>query len=346
VRAFRAWAVRSSPPACQTYLDMNELHERAGERIAKLTRNEAAFVTSGSAAGLVLTTAACIAGSDPAKMDRLPHSEGLKNEIIIHRFQRNHYDINIRQAGARLVEIGGHRTTHPWELEEAIGERTAGIVYFPGRYVGPNILPLERVIETAKARGVPVIVDAAAQTPPSDNFWHYTEMGADLAIFSGGKSLAGPQNTGLILGRRDLITACRMMGSPRYAIGQPMKVGREDVAGLLAALEHYLNGGERIQLERCERGAELFLERISGIAGLTARRRIPNELGQALPEVMAELDGGLALSRDELIRRLWEGDPRIEVGPDGERAIFLNPDPLKDGEAEIVIERIRAALGA
>ena len=203
--AIKSWTLLE--PKCQVILAGDDegtdlaARDLGVEHIAKLTRNEAAFVTSGSAAGLVLTTAACIAGSDPAKMDRLPHSEGLKNEIIIHRFQRNHYDINIRQAGAQLVEIGGHRTTHPWELEEAIGERTAGIVYFPGRYVGPNILPLERVIETAKARGVPVIVDAAAQMPPSDNFWHYTEMGADLAIFSGGKSLAGPQNTGLILGR-------------------------------------------------------------------------------------------------------------------------------------------------
>ncbi len=107
--------------AGRAYLDMGELHEKAGERIAELTRNEAAYVTSGSAAGLVLTTAACITGTDPAKMDRLPHIDGLKNEIIIHRFQRNHYDINIRQTGARLVEIGNQRTTHPWELEEAIG---------------------------------------------------------------------------------------------------------------------------------------------------------------------------------------------------------------------------------
>jgi len=332
--------------AGKSYLDMDKLHEQAGKRIAELTSNEAAFVTSGSAAGLVLTTGACIAGTDPAKMDRLPHADGLKNEIIIHRFQRNHYDINIRQAGARLLEIGSHRTTHLWELEEAISERTGGIVYFPGRYSAKNILPLEQVIKTAKARGIPVIVDAAAQTPPSSNFWNYTKMGADLVIFSGGKSLAGPQNTGLILGNRDLVAACRMMGSPRYAIGRPMKVGREDVAGLLAALEHYLNGGERIQAERCERMAEFFLEHLSKIAGLSARRRVPNELGQVLPEVVAELDSSLGISRDELIRRLWEGNPRIEVGPESDRGIYLNPDPLQDGEAEIVIKRIRTALGA
>ncbi len=333
--------------AGRAYLDMGELHERAGERIAELTRNEAAYVTSGSAAGLVLTTAACITGTDPAKMDRLPHIDGLKDEIVIHRFQRNHYDINIRQTGARLVEIGNQRTTHTWELEGAIGERTAAVMYFPGRYLGANILPLEKIIEIAKGRGVPVIVDAAAQLPPAENLWAYSEMGADLVIFSGGKSLAGPQNTGLIFGRKDLVAACRMMGSPCYAIGRPMKVGREDIAGLMAALEYYLSGGEQAQVAHCEKLTEFLLERISSIAGLSAHRRFPNELGQALPEVVAELDeAALGLTREEFIRRLWEGDPRVEVGPDGDRGFYLSPDPLQEEEAEILIERIKEVLAS
>ena len=130
------WAAMQEANAAQ--VEMTELHAKAGARIAEMTQNEAAYVTSGSAAGLVLSAAACITGGNPALMDKLPFTDGLKNEIVIHRFQRNHYDINIRQAGARLVEIGSHRQTHPWELEDAIGEENGGRLLFPGSVCGPE----------------------------------------------------------------------------------------------------------------------------------------------------------------------------------------------------------------
>jgi len=334
------WAAMREANAAQ--VDMNELHEKAGARIAELTRNEAAYVTSGSAAGLVLCAAACITGGNPALMDRLPFTDGLKNEIVIHRFQRNHYDINIRQAGARLVEIGSHRQTHPWELEEAIGEKTAGVFYFPGRYAGGNILKLETIIEIAHKRNVPVVVDAAAQLPPSENLWRYTKtLGVDAAIFSGGKSIGGPQNTGIILGKKEIVGACAMMGSPRYSVGRPMKAGRDDIAGLLCALEHYLDSGEAEQYAHNERWCEFYMERMSGMKGLSPRVRRPNALGQDLPEVVVEIDeDALGKSRDQVADALWACEVRVQVGLSGDSGIFISPDPLTDADAEYLWERL------
>ncbi|MBI2321806.1 MAG: hypothetical protein HYU88_06875 [Chloroflexi bacterium] len=331
--------------ASRHFYDMFELQERVGERIAALTQNEAAYVTSGAAAGLVLATAACITGADPARIAKLPQLDGLKDEVVVHRFQRNHYDNNVRTPGTRLVEIGGHRQTHRWELEEAIGPRTAAVLYFTGPYVARNLLPLEVVIEVASARDVPVIVDAAAHIPPASNLWRFTQMGAALAIFSGGKGLGGPQSSGLILGRRDLIAACKLLGSPSYAIGRPMKVGKEEMVGLLAAVELYLDGGEQAQRERCEAWARLMLDALAGTPGLSARRFFPNTHTQPLPEVLVELDEArLGLTRDEIVRRLAAGDPRIEVAPHADAGLLLNPDTLQDGEAELVAQRLKAVL--
>ena len=174
------------------------------------------------------------------RVRQLPDTVGMANRFVTLKSHRNPFDQALRISGGVFVEVDPEPDAIAAALRE---EGVAGLFYTFSWFNTGEAPDLPAIIALAHAADVPVIVDAAAQTPLSDNFWHYTEMGADLAIFSGGKSLAGSQNTGLILGRRNLITACRMMGSPRYAIGQPMKVGREDVAGLLAALEHYLNGG-------------------------------------------------------------------------------------------------------
>jgi L-seryl-tRNA(Ser) seleniumtransferase len=332
--------------ASQHYFDMNELQSKVGARLAELTRNEAAYVTSGAAAGLVLATGACIAGTDPAIIAKLPRlGDEHKNEVVIHRFQRNHYDNNIQTAGARFVEIGSHRTTHLWELEAAIGPRTAAIVYFTGPYEGPNLLPLDTLLRVAKDRRVPVIVDAAAQIPPSENLWAFTQMGADLVVFSGGKCLGGPQNSGLVVGKRELVEACALLGCPSYAIGRPMKVGKEDMIGLLVALEFYLERGEKEQRERCEARTAALLDGLGGVPGLQVRRGFPNAKTQPLPEVIAEFDDSqLKLSRDQAVQRLAKGHPRIEVGLYGHTGILINPDTLKDDDVDLLISRLRGAL--
>jgi L-seryl-tRNA(Ser) seleniumtransferase len=328
--------------ASRSFVELPELQRRCGERLARITKNEAAYVCCGAAAGLTLTTAACITGTDPARIARLPGDlAGLKDEVVVHRSQRNGYDFAIRQTGVRMVEIGPSVE----ELEAAIGDRTAAVAYFAGR-LAHGSLPLKTVVEVAHRRGVPVIVDGAAQIPPISNLWQYTvEDGADLAVFSGGKGLRGPQSSGLIVGRADLIEAVRMHGPPNQAIGRPMKVGKEEMVGLVAAVEWYLSLDEPSLVKRYERQVARVVEAVAGIAGVTASREFPSEAGQPMPRALVRFDAAvLGFDRDEVVRRLREGDPYVEVSGGGDDAIYVNPQTLDDGEEAIVVERLVAAL--
>lgn len=331
--------------AARCFVDLPLLQQRVGERIAALTRNEAAYVSSGAAAGLTLATAACITGEDPAKIGRLPDLTGLKDEVIVHRTHRNGYDHAVRQVGVRLVEIGGADGTTREQLEEAFSPQTAAFVWFQGAMTGRGDLPLPIVIEAAKARGVPVIVDAAAQLPPASNLWHFTGIGADIAIFSGGKDLRGPQSSGLILGRRDLIRACALNGNPNASIGRPMKVGKEEMTGLLAAVRRYLQMDHAARADYCERTVAEWNAALNALPGVFARRDFPNEAGQPLPWSLVTItETAAGCSRDALLRRLEAGTPAVAAAPAGADSLHLNPMTLEPGEEKIVLERMVAIL--
>ncbi len=331
--------------AAGCFIDLHELQCRVGERIAELTRNEAAYVSSGAAAGLTLATAACITGTQPELITRFPDLTELKNEVIIHHTHRNGYDYAVRQVGVKVVEIGSESGTSASDLETAITPRTAAFFWFQGGMTTPNDLPLPEVVRIAHAHGVPVIVDAAAQLPPVSNLWDFTQQGADLAIFSGGKDLRGPQSSGLVLGRRDLIEGCRMNGNPNQAIGRPMKVGKEEMLGLLAAVERYIGLDHDARERLCETIVREWCEAFSAIPGIRAVRDFPNEAGQPLPRCLVTLESDYQeLSRDEVIRRLLEGEPSVSVAAQGQNGIYLNPMTLEEGEAEIVEARLLAVL--
>jgi L-seryl-tRNA(Ser) seleniumtransferase len=334
--------------ASRSFVDLPELQRRCGERLAKLTRNEAGYVSSGAAAGLTLTTAACITGVDRDRIARLPNLDGLKNEVVIHRCQRNGYDFAVRQTGVRVVEIGDPDAgvTQAQELEAALGERTAAVVYFAGANFERGALPLRTTVEIAHRRGVPVIVDGAAQIPPISNLWEFTSgAGADLAVFSGGKGLRGPQSSGLIVGRADLIDAVRLNGPPNQAIGRPMKVGKEEMIGLVAAVEWYLGQDEPGLIRRYERQVARVVESLGKLPGVTAERDFPSEAGQPMPRALVRFDAEeLGFDRDEVVRRMHEGDPYVEVSNSGKDGIWINPQTLEDGDEKIVIDRLLAAL--
>ncbi len=331
--------------AAQHFVDLEELQARVGERIAALTHNEAAYISAGAAAGLVLATAACIAGKDSAAIRQLPDMTGLKHEIIVHKSHRNGYDHAVRQVGVTLVEIGLAMHTARWELERAIGPRTAAVFWFQGAMTGHGDLPLAEVIETAHAHGVPVVVDAAAQLPPVENLWRFTGMGADMVVFSGGKDLHGPQSSGLILGRRDLIQACAMNGNPNAAIGRPMKVGKEEMVGLLAAVKWYLGLDHAARAARHEQMVALWCDALNQIPGVHAQRSYPNGAGQAVPRALVTLNvDRLGISGDEIVAKLLAGDPAVAVAPNDRESIYLNPYTLNDGEAEIVLDQLQKVL--
>ncbi len=334
--------------AGDSFVDVVDLQRAVSARIAELTHNEAAYVTSGAAAGLALVTAALITGTDEAKAERLPLPDGPNYDVLIHTSHRFGYDHAIRMVGVNLVEFGpGSGAAQLWELEAAYTDRTIAVVFLAGLVNEERALPLEEVVASAHRRNVPVVVDAAAQIPPPENLWRYTqERGADIVIFSGGKGLQGPQPTGLVLGRKSIIDGIYVNASPNANIGRPMKVGKEELAGMLAALEWYLRQDHQAIMQRYEDVVSAVVSAFDGKRpGISARRDFPSEAGQPMPRALISIDAAKArVTVPDIVKALRDGDPSIVVAG-GRTGIFVNPQTLKDGEETIVIRRLAEVLG-
>lgn len=342
--------IRAMAEASRHFVEIDELQARVGERIAAWTHNEAAYVCCGAAAGIVLSAAACMAGLDAEKRDRLPDATGMKDEIIVQRPGIVGYAQAIRHAGARIVLVGDDERATVGELEAAISERTAAIFYFYNESRMAGQAPLEECIALARRHGVPVIVDAAAQIPPVENLWRFTSpeqgMGADLAIFSGGKGLCGPQSSGLIVGRRELVEACAFHACPRMALGRTMKVGKEEIVGLMAAVRWYLGLDHAALMRTYEEQVQYVIDAFAGKPHVTARRNFPSEAGQPMPRAELLLDeAALGVTRDATLDRLRRGEPAIALAAAGNRGLFINPQTLQPGQERIICARLREVLG-
>jgi uncharacterized pyridoxal phosphate-dependent enzyme len=334
--------VDSMADAAGSFVDIVELHERVGSRLAELTHNQAAYVVSGAAAGITLAVAACIAGADPDLVAAFPQLEGVnRREVAIERRQRNGFEYAATLTGARMVEFDGTNKG----LEAVLSERTACVLSFVGARYGTDVADVERVAKIAHAQSVPVIVDAAAQIPPVSSLWRYTQdAGADLVIVSGGKGLRGPQCSGLVLGSKSLVESCRANGNPNMSIGRSMKVGKEEMVGLLAAVEWYLEQDEAAMTAWYEAVVRLWIDGLIGIPGVAPSRGYPNEAGQPFGRAILQITSPCPWTRDEIVQQLWDGDPRIAVGLVGHDAIALNPQTLAPGEEEVVLARARSLL--
>ena len=333
--------------AGQAFVDMIELQAAVSARIAQVTHNEAAHVSSGASAGLILSALACMTGNDLNQVGRvLIHGMDVlpRRQFIVQRGQRNPYDPAFRLAGAELVEVGNVLQTFPWEIEAAISESTAGVVFFAGAHIGFGSLGFDEVVAIAHAANLPVIVDAAAQLPPRENLWRFTQRGADLVIFSGGKELRGPQASGLIVGRRELIAACAMHSSPNQRLARAMKVGKEEMIGLLVAIENYLAQDEAEERSRCERIVEQWVGRLSALPGVSAQRDFPGTDGRPLPRAVVHLGDELSMDGAGLAAQLRVSDPAIAVAVAGDRAIYLNPELLCPGEEDVVVTALTGLL--
>ena len=332
--------------ASKHFVDIIELQKRVGEEIATLTHNEAAYVSCGAAAALTLSTAACVTGLDATKREKLPHlDDSMKSEVIVHRHGRVGYDFAVRQVGITFVEIGDEKGTTSDELESAITEKTAAIFYFANPSREHLWVPYEKAISIAQKHGVPFIVDAAAQLPPPENLWHFTQMGADLALFSGGKGLQGPQSSGLIVGKKSLIEAIAFNGPPHPFIGRGMKVGKEELVGLLAAVEWYLNQDHSEVQQSYEDQVTYYAEVFKDIQGVTVHRSFPSEAGQPMPRTEIQFDTEqLGITRDEILRQLQTGDPAIDIAGAGENGVVINGQTLMPGEVEIIAQKLKAIL--
>ena len=357
--------------AAAAFVAIDDLQARAGEAIAEITGAEAGYVVSGAAAGLSLGIAACVAGMDVGAMDRLPDTTGLKNEVVVQRGHRNAYDHAIRAVGVRMVEVGylgypGAGGTSPWQIAEAITERTAAVAC--PILDTPGTVSLPEVCRIAHARGVPVVVDAAAELPPRANLRRFVAEGADLVVFSGGKAIAGPQASGILAGRADLIAsaalqhqdmdvrpetwswrplldAARLAGVPHQGFGRSMKVGREEIAGLLTALRRYASGSDEDDLRRWHGLLDPIEEALRGVHGIRVARHVPAR--KPVPSLRIDLGGDAAGSRAyDLVNRLLAGDPAVAVDQSYAEhgRLSVNPMGLTEDEALAVARRLREEL--
>lgn len=333
--------------AAQDYVDVNALQRAAGERIAALTKNEGAYVSANATAGIVISVLACITRGDDLSIGRLPVVEADRNEVLIHSGHRIPFDPAIAVGCGRIVQFGNAYHTSELELRAAFTERTAAVFYVAGSHV-LGALPLDVTARIAHEHGVPVIVDAAAQLPPRSNLWHFTrDLGADLVIFSGGKDIAGPQASGLVVGSADLIRACQLVGPPSPHWPRALKTGKEEIAGLVRAVELYLERDEDAYLARLEAVVTEWIDRFSAFDGVTATRLVPNLDGQPTPRVLITVSSEVAgTTAGELAAALASGHPVIRVGAAGQDALYLTPETLQDGQESLVADHLAGLLTA
>jgi L-seryl-tRNA(Ser) seleniumtransferase len=336
----------------KVYVDMNQLHAKAGAYIAKLLGAEMAYVTSGAAAGLVLAVGACMTRGRRELMRKLPRAHFMRNEVIVQKLHRNMYDHNLEIAGATIKQIGNGKRTTRRELKRAINRKTAAIVYF---HFDPQegVLPLEDVIEIAHRKRVPVIVDAAAEIPPKNNLARFLRMGADLVLFSGGKDIGAPNDTGMILGKRELVTVCERLGPHSYErvgsktllyIGRPMKTSKEDVLALVEALKRYLTADHQRRMKEWETKARYMADVLSKVRNVKVARVYPgvgHNRPVCIPRVELAFPEGPAA--EGLLAELRELHPPIYAYVMNNR-LYLNPQCLRDGEEVVVAESITRLL--
>jgi D-glucosaminate-6-phosphate ammonia-lyase len=325
--------------ASRQFVNLDELMEAAGKRLAELTGAEWGIVTCGSAAAVALASAACIAGNDPVRMLRLPFTDGWVNRVILPKNQRFAYDQAIRMVGAHIVEIDSVA-----DLEAALREPVA-MVAILGTNEEFSRIRLEEIVPRVKPLGIPILVDAASEHLQRPSPW--LQRGADMVIYSGGKFLRGPQTSGLLLGNKKLVQAAWRNASPHQAFGRPMKVSKEDVVGVLTAVEYWLEERDEVaELKRWHNDLQEIARRVAEVPGATSEVVEPK--GVVRVPLLRVKWQGIALDGMGLRQRLLEGSPRIMIDDTSATANSVNVDPFQfqPGEAAEVGKAIAAALTA
>jgi len=336
--------------AARQPVNLNELLDASGAYLAKRLRCEAALVTAGAAAALVVGTAACInMGNEQAVLNIPTDMAGLKNEVIVQKSHRYGYDHALRNCGVRFVEV---ETLE--QYEQAFTERTVMAHFFNA---GAGKISREDWVRVAHQHGVPCFNDAAADVPPISNLWNYTQMGFDLVTFSGGKGLRGPQCTGLLLGRKDLIEAAKKNNSPNSnTVGRGMKVAKEEIVGLVAAVDCFLKQDDAAIEAECRQRADRIAKHLSAIPTVQTQIFIP-EVANHVPHLLITYDQNrIKITGTEVMQKMREGKPRIELNPStggapasaglqgGPNTIVVGVWMLQSGEDIVVAKRLRDVL--
>jgi L-seryl-tRNA(Ser) seleniumtransferase len=333
--------VSAMEEASRFHVSIAELHAAVGKRIAEMVGAESALVTAGAACALTLATAACVAGKDPEKIRRVPDTTGMKNEVILQKTHRVGYDHAIRNVGVRLIEVETRA-----QMENAINDKTAMMFFL--NYSDPRgQVKRKEFVEIAKKAGIPTLIDAAADVPPPDRLSEYVKMGFDLVAFSGGKGLRGPQCSGLLLGRKELIEAAFLNGSPHSdTVGRLAKVGKEEIVGLWTAVELYLKRDHKAEWRDWESRVREITKALEGLRGVKTETFVP-EIANESPHLRISWDEKVIPAKNEQIaKQLRDGEPRIEVRPSaGNRPVLeIAVWMLQPGEHRIVARRVREVL--
>ena len=335
--------VEAMAAAARSFIDLTALHQKAGEKLAEMIEVEAAFISCGASSGVAMCAAACMTKGDPERIASLPHTEGFPDEFVISLIDPHIFvHQGIESVGGKLVKVGSRTEVSTADMAAAIGQRTAAVVSFYGLQSRQD---LAEIASAASERGVPVIVDAAAQLPPRSNLTSLLDLGASAVVFSGGKAIRGPQSTGLVLGRADLVEAVRLNASPFTAIGRGMKVGKEEIVGLLAAVELFLAADEERELARWREGLDGIAAVLNTIDGVQAE--VGSKGHAAAPAAVAR--GYVTLDPDKtppvasIIDDLLAGEPSIAMRADGD-AIVIDPMTMMPGDAEVVARRMAEVL--
>ncbi len=350
--------------ASRICVEMHHLQAVASRAIAEGTGAEAGIVTAGAAAALMLGAAACMARLDPARMNRLPDTAGMPDEFIVVRSQRNMYDRALRAAGGRIVEVGipdrlsgpGVRDASAGEVAEAITERTAAVFHLAGEQAEPSLPEVARV---AHARGVPVLVDAAAQLPPADNLRRFIAEGADLVCFSGGKAIGGPQASGILAGRRDLVGSAliqmldldlpeaqfvapaefaplnQLRFLPHHGIGRTAKTGKEEIVGLIVALRRFIAEDPAARTAR-------WTARLKALEGAAPRAAlVPDGAKPGLPLLELRFADAAAAARADAALRARDPAVHLDASRIRRGVLAVNPIALDDDDLPLLAEAIR-----
>jgi L-seryl-tRNA(Ser) seleniumtransferase len=328
---------RAVDAASRQFVNLDELMEAAGKRLAELTGAEWGIVTCGSAAAVALASAACIAGNDPVRMLRLPFTDGWVNRVILPKNQRFAYDQAIRMVGAHIIEIDSAA-----ELEAALAEPVA-MVAILGTNEGSSNIRLEEIVARVKPLGIPILVDAASEHLERPSQW--LVRGADMVIYSGGKFLRGPQTSGLLLGNQKLVQAAWRNASPHQAFGRPMKVSKEDIIGVLTAVEYWLEGrDEATERHRWNSDLQEIAQRLTVVP--EARTEVIEPAGVVRVPALRVIWDAIALDGISLRQRLLDGSPRIMIDDTTATAnsVVVDPFQFQPGEAALVGKAIAAAL--
>jgi L-seryl-tRNA(Ser) seleniumtransferase len=341
--------------ASKRYVQIDELMEAVGNRLAEITGAEAAIVTSGCAAALAHATSACIAGGNPERIRRLPSLAGLKDEVIAPVESRNGYDHAIRMLGVKMIDVANEK-----ELRDAIGPRTAMVTVLARMADQSKTLTLSQVTGVAREHGVPVLVDAAAEDMSMPNV--HLERGADLVAYSGGKVLHGPQSTGMLIGRKDLIKSAWLNSAPHGSFGRPMKVAKEDIMGLLAAVEMWSQRDHAAELRAWKGWVEEISASVSRVPGVRTKVQRFDGLTESDPitalkwekkprlEIMWD-SKQLGIGGEEINKHLYNEDPRIILRSAtgshrraGESNLLIIPTFMQRGDANVVADRLYRLL--